>query len=215
MTAAQVLTVAVTGSAAGAAGWFAARLTVPYCGPVTTRRRLGLALLAGAVLGALAWRFGPGMELVAFAYFGAVGSLLAVIDVAVKRLPDPFTLPSYPIGVLLLALAAPFAADGVDRFVGALAGMAALWFCYALQYFIRPEAVGLGDVKLSGVIGLYLGWLGKTPWTIGVLAGLLLGGFFGVTLLVLRRAGRKDAIPFGPFLLAGALVGVLAGTAHA
>ncbi|SEG43507.1 leader peptidase (prepilin peptidase) / N-methyltransferase [Thermomonospora echinospora] len=207
----QFLTLSVAGLAGSGAGWFSAPLTTRYCGPVTRHRRIVLAALGGAVTVMLTWRLGMGVELLAFCYLGVVGSLLAVIDIAVKRLPDFFTLPSYGVGIVLLGMAAFFVADGMFRFVHALLGMAALWFCYAVQHYLRPDAMGRGDVKLAGVIGLHLGWLGQAEWVTGAMAGLLLGGLFGITCMLLGRVGRKDEMPFGPFMLAGALLGVMSG----
>jgi leader peptidase (prepilin peptidase)/N-methyltransferase len=68
--------------------------------------------------------------------------------------------------------------------------------------------MGLGDVKLAGVLGLYLGWLGWSSVLVGTFAGFLLGGVLGVALLLVRRASGRTAIPFGPFMLAGALLAV-------
>lgn len=215
MTMFQVLALPAAGLLGAGAGWFCAPLTDRYCGPAAPRRRMALALLAGTVLVMLTWRFGVGAELLAFGYLGVVGSLLAVIDIAVKRLPDFFTLPSYGIGALLLGLAACSVPDGPFRIAHAILGMAALWFCYAVQHYLRPDAMGRGDVKLAGVVGLYLGWLGQGQWVTGVMAGLLLGGLFGLTCMLLGRAGRKDELPFGPFMLAGALLGIMFGGALA
>ncbi|MFI0351620.1 prepilin peptidase [Actinomadura sp. 9N407] len=160
--------------------------------------------------GLIAWRVGLRPELVAFLYLGVVGTALGFVDVALKRLPDPLTLSSYPIGVALLGAAAPFVEDGGGRFVAALVGLAALWALFAVQWFCFPNALGFGDVKLSGVLGLYLGWFGTDAWVLGVFSMFLLGGLYSIGLLVLRRAGRKETIPFGPFMLLGALVGVVA-----
>ena len=71
--------------------------------------------------------------------------------------------------------------------------------------------MGFGDVKLAGVIGIYLGWLGWDVLAVGALAAFLLGGLFGVILLVSRSAGSKTAVPFGPWMLGGAWVGILGG----
>lgn len=68
----------------------------------------------------------------------------------------------------------------------------------------------MGDVKLAGALGLFLGWLGLETLAVGAVAGLILGGAAGVVLL-LRGAGRKASLAFGPWLLAGAWVGILAG----
>ncbi|MGI5167429.1 prepilin peptidase [Spirillospora sp. CA-253888] len=175
-------------------------------------RRRPLPIAAGCVLvvALLAWRIGARADLAAFAWLGVAGVLLAVVDVRLKRLPDPLTLTSYPICAALLAAAVPFTADGGGRFTAALIGLAALGGLFFVQWVIVPNAMGFGDVKLSGVLGLCLGWLGADAWMLGVVAMFLLGGLYSVGLLVLRRAGRKATIPFGPFMLAGTLAAVLA-----
>jgi len=75
--------------------------------------------------------------------------------------------------------------------------------------------MGFGDVKLAGVLGLYLGWLGWAEVVSGGFLGFLFGGVIGLGLMAVRRAGRKSQIPFGPFMLAGALVAILWGGALA
>jgi leader peptidase (prepilin peptidase)/N-methyltransferase len=84
--------------------------------------------------------------------------------------------------------------------------MAALWALYFAIAFAYPGGMGFGDVKLAGLLGLYLGWLGWSSVLVGAFAGFLLGGLTGVALLLTRRAGRKSAIPFGPYMLAGAML---------
>ncbi|GLZ09937.1 hypothetical protein Acsp04_01720 [Actinomadura sp. NBRC 104425] len=167
-------------------------------------------VLAGVVaLALLVWRIGLRPDLVAFAYLACVGTVLGTVDIALRRLPDPLTLPSYPIGAALLGAAAPFTDDGGDRFVDALIGCGVLWGLFALQWVVLPRALGLGDVKMSGVIGLYLGWLGSDAWMFGFLAMFVFGGLYSIALIVLRRAARGATIPFGPFMLLGTLAGVL------
>lgn len=175
----------------------------PWTRPVTSRP-IAVGAATAVVLALIAWRVGWTPQLAAFLYLGAVGVPLAIIDVALKRLPDPLTLPSYAVGAALLGLAM----NG-DRFVHALIGMAAGLVVYGVQWIIAPGQLGLGDVKLAGVLGLYLGWLGLTAWFTGILAGFLLGGVYALALLVSGRAGRKSTIPFGPFMLAGALAAIL------
>jgi leader peptidase (prepilin peptidase)/N-methyltransferase len=91
-----------------------------------------------------------------------------------------------------------------------LIGMVAVGLFYLLQAVIYPAGMGWGDVKLSGLIGLYLGWLGAAVTVEGLLAGYLLAAATGIGLLVARRATRKSQLPFGPFMLAGALAAILA-----
>jgi leader peptidase (prepilin peptidase) / N-methyltransferase len=176
--------------------------------PVTTRVPAVVVTTVG-VLALLCWRIGLHPELAGFLYLGVVGVPLAFVDVALKRLPDLLTLPSYPVGLVLLGVAAPFAQQGGDRFVHGLIGLAALLFVFGAQWFVMPRQIGFGDVKLSGVLGLYLGWFGLSAWVFGLLAMFILGGVFSVGLLVTRRAGRSSTIPFGPFMLAGTLLAVL------
>jgi leader peptidase (prepilin peptidase) / N-methyltransferase len=78
-----------------------------------------------------------------------------------------------------------------------------------LQAFVYPNGIGWGDVKLSGVIGLYLGWFGVSTLLAGLVGGYLLAAVTGIGLIVARRATRKSQIPFGPFMIAGALAVLL------
>ncbi len=185
-------------------------MTLPgWAGPAT-RRPVAVAVGAAGVLALVAWRVGPVPALPAFCYLAVAGVVLSVIDVALKRLPDPLTLPSYAVGLLALGLAAPFTDQGGARFLHALAGMAALFLVYAVQWFIVPDQIGPGDVKLAGVLGLYLGWLGLPAWVFGTCAGYVLAAVYAAVLLAARRATLKSHIPFGPFMLAGVLAAVLA-----
>ncbi|XRQ11813.1 prepilin peptidase [Actinomadura welshii] len=192
-----------------AAGLLAAPLAAPFTGAVPRRRRILMGLVAAAAFGILGWRVGPEPVLPALLYLAAAGTLLGFIDVQVKRLPDRFTLPSYGVAAALLAAAAPFTDDGLRHLQHAFTGMAVLFVLYFVQAFLAPSGIGMGDVKLSGVLGLYLGWFGQDAWVAGLLATYFLGGFAGVGLMIIRRT-RKGEFPFGPYMLAGALIGILA-----
>ncbi|GAA1561483.1 hypothetical protein GCM10009678_50440 [Actinomadura kijaniata] len=180
-----------------------------WTGPIR-ERPVPVAVGAVVVAALLVWRMGARPELAAFAYLAVVGAALAAVDVRLHRLPDPLTLPSYPVMLVLLGAAVPFTGNGGGRFVAALVGMAALWGLFFVQWLVVPRALGFGDVKLSGALGIGLGWLGRDAWVTGVFAMFLFGGVYSVALLVTRRADRRTAIPFGPFMLAGTLAGVLA-----
>jgi leader peptidase (prepilin peptidase)/N-methyltransferase len=175
------------------------------------RRRI-LTLTAAAVFAVLAWAIGPTPALPAFLYLGAVGVALGAIDLEHHRLPNALTLPSYVIGAALLAVAVPLS-DGAtwDTYLRALVGCAALFAFYFVLALIYPAGMGFGDVKLAGVLGLYLGWLGWGPLVVGAFFGFLLGAVVGVALMATRRMTRKSRIPFGPFMLVGALLAILFG----
>jgi leader peptidase (prepilin peptidase) / N-methyltransferase len=135
-------------------------------------------------------------------YAVVAGVALAVIDWRTRRLPDVITLSSYPIVAVLLAPSGQL-------------GSAAIWGLalggfYAVMWFIRPDGIGLGDVKLAGVIGMLTGAVGyETALTAG-LGGFLLGAVYAIGLLVTRRGTRTSEFPFGPFMLVAALMAVLA-----
>ncbi len=191
--------------------WLALRGRCRDCGARISARYPLVELATGALFAVLALRLGPDPALLAFLYLGAVGIALALIDVAVKRLPDVLTLPSYVMGAGLLAVAVAVGDATSGYLLRALAGMAALYAIYFLLVLAYPRGMGFGDVKLAGVLGLYAGWLGWGPWAVALAGGFLLGGLWSIGLLLLGRAGRGSAIPFGPFMLAGALLAVLAG----
>jgi leader peptidase (prepilin peptidase)/N-methyltransferase len=174
-------------------------------------RRYPLVELGCAVLFAVvALRFGLDPVLPAYLYLAAVGLALALIDADVRRLPDVLTLPSYPVAVVLLGLAA-LAGSESGSFVRALVGGAVAFGLYFALCFAYPSGMGFGDVKLSGVLGLYLGWLGWGVLVVGLFLGFLLGAVVGIGVIVAGRGGRKTAVPFGPFMLAGTLLAILVG----
>jgi len=150
------------------------------------------------------------IELVAFLVLTAVSISLALIDLDTKRLPNVIVLPSLLAGILLLGIAALVRGD-LTALAGAGIGGAGLFLLYlALAVFSRG-GMGMGDVKLAAVLGLYLGFLGWGNLLVGAFAAFLFGGVFGLALMVVRRAGRKSQIPFGPWMIAGAWLGVFAG----
>ncbi len=181
--------------------------------PISPRYPVVEALTA-LVFVVLAVRIGVEPELPAFFYLGAVGVALALIDIDVKRLPDVIVLPSYAVGAVLLGAAAVAHGDPGRMLRVVLAG-AALYAFYFLLALVYPRGMGFGDVKLAGVLGGYLGWLGWAELVTGGFLGFLFGGVIGGLLMVLRRAGRRSMIPFGPFMLLGALTAVLWGGALA
>ena len=146
----------------------------------------------------------------ALLYFAAISIALAAIDFDTHRLPNVIVLPSYAVLAVLLGVAAIAAAD-LESAARAAAGAGILFGGYLLLAFISPRGMGMGDVKLAGVIGLVLGWFGWSALVVGTLAAFLLGALMGVALIVARRASRSTGIPFGPWMLGGAWVGILLG----
>ena len=158
---------------------------------------------AGAALLAVSWA-----EVVAFAALALACALLVAIDLAEHRLPDVIVLPMYAVMLGTLTVEAAVSGEwaGLVRSVAAMAALGAGYFALA---WINPSGLGLGDVKLAGVLGLFLGWFGWASVLAGTLAAFLLGGAFAVVLLITRRANRRTAFPFGPWMVAGAAVGAV------
>lgn len=146
----------------------------------------------------------------AYLYLAAIAVALALIDLDTHRLPNRLVLPSYIVGAVLLAVASA-GLENWDAMVRAGIGAVGLWVLYFLLLLAHPGGMGYGDVKLAGVLGMYLAWLGWGAFAVGAFAAFLLGGLFSIALVVTRRAGRKTGIPFGPWMLAGGAVGVAAG----
>lgn len=148
--------------------------------------------------------------LVAFLWFAASGIALALIDHDTRRLPTPIILTGYGVAVALFTVACLLGADWWALLRAGI-GMAALYGFYLLLSLVRAGGMGGGDIRLAGLVGFQLGWLGWGPLTVGAFAAFIFGGVFGIALLATKRAGRTTAMPFGPWIIAGAWFGVLAG----
>ena len=171
------------------------------------------ALVAGAVtailLGGLAARVHPVLVLAAACWLAACAVPLACTDFAVQRLPDPLTGAAYAGTVVLLLLAAAVGGPWSVLFRALLGGLALAGF-YLLLILISPSGMSLGDVKLAASLGTLLAWFSWRLLIAGGFAGLCLGALAAGALLASRRVSRKHLIPFGPFMIAGAVLAVIA-----
>ncbi|MGF9647573.1 prepilin peptidase [Pseudarthrobacter oxydans] len=166
------------------------------------------------------------LVLAACAYFAVMAVRLTVIDVRHHLLPNRIVFPSYAVAGVLLLAAAVFAGAGAGAGAGqgtagslagliavpalrVVAGAAILWLFYFILRFAYPPGMGFGDVKLAGVLGMYLGYLGWGHLFAGTFLAFLLGGLWSIALLAARRGTLKSSIPFGPFMLAGAAAAML------
>lgn len=169
-----------------------------------------LAAATAVVLALLVARFAGRPEVVAFAFLGVLGVALVAIDVAVQRLPDRLVLPAYPAMIALLGVAAAVHQEG-GMLLRALLGGLSMGGAFLLLALLRTGWLGGGDIKTAGLVGIALGWLGWPAVVLGASLGFVLMAVTSLVLLALRRITLKDSIPFGPFLLGGALVTALVG----
>ncbi|MGI8888733.1 MAG: prepilin peptidase [Nocardioidaceae bacterium] len=171
--------------------------------------RLRLSALAAVAGGAVGWRLGWDPLAVAWVYLSAVGVLLAYVDAHTNLLPTRIIAPSYAVVIACIVGSAALTQDAQLLFRAA-AGWAIMGGLYLLMWLVYPKGLGYGDVRLSGLLGAALGAASWGALGAGFYAGLLLGGVGGVALLLMRRSSRHS-FPFGPYLLAGAFVGLIWG----
>ncbi|MEV1068319.1 A24 family peptidase [Streptomyces sp. NPDC050263] len=190
-------------------GWLG-RAHCGRCGASYAPGALLLPVLTALLCAALAVATGTRPELAVWLLLTPVGVLLGVVDVRVRRLPDPLTLPLAAAALALLGpvtLLPEHAGDWTTALLGALA----LGAAYLVLHLVNPGGMAFGDVKLALGTGAVLGWYGWATVMLGTFAAFLFGALFGGALVVVRRAGRKTLIAFGPFMLAGTFAGLLIG----
>jgi leader peptidase (prepilin peptidase)/N-methyltransferase len=140
---------------------------------------------------------------VVYAGYLAGSGTLAVIDARTKRLPNRIMFPLYAFGAVGLTLASAVGHEWW-RLVAAVAAAALLYGLFWLFWFFGP--MGFGDVKLAGVLGLFLGWVSLPTVVGGLLLGMLGAAFTGIGMMLVRKADRKTEIAYGPFLIAGSWI---------
>lgn len=141
-----------------------------------------------------------------------VGAVLGIVDWRTRLLPSIVVLPA--TGLALLYGLGRWAATGVaDELVRGVLALLLVRSVFWLLWFIRQAGMGFGDVRLAALVALVLGYAGWGPVIVGVYAAFLLFGVPGLLLAIARRdrSVLRKAYPFGPFLLLGAVVGLLAG----
>lgn len=167
--------------------------------------------LATAVLfAAMAARFGPRWELGGFLTLTAALVVLTVIDLRTSTLPRVLVYLAAATGTPFL-VAGAVAAGEPQRLWWAAVGASGSVAFFALIRTGWAGAMGEGDVRLAALVGLFLGWIGLLHAPVGLFLGFFAGAVVGVAMIAAGRAGRRTAVPFGPFLAAGAIVAILAG----
>lgn len=170
---------------------------------------LTTALLAAGLTGAVLLG-GLRPATLALAWGAGAAVVLALVDLAVHRLPDRVVLPALAVCTAALLVDA-VVLDTWTALARAVAAGAAAVVVSGGARLLAPAGLGFGDVKLLGLIGLVLGWFGWGVLLAGLFLGLLTGALASVALVAGGRAGWRSAVPFGPPLLLGAALGLLVG----
>ena len=150
------------------------------------------------------------LAVLAYLYLASISIALALIDIDTHTLPNRMVIPSYIVGAVLLGVSGLLAGN-VSALLSTAIGAVTLFALYFVLAIAYPRGMGMGDVKLAGLLGLFLGFLGWQAIVVGAFAAFLLGGIYSLVLVVLRKASGKTAIPFGPWMLLGAWLGILWG----
>lgn len=187
----------------------------PYADIAATARLWWLAPVICAVIGALiGGAVGLDWALLFLVPLVPVGVALALIDWRTRLLPTRIIAPTYLVLIPLVAIAALASGEPRLLLVRAAIGWAVMGGIYVLLWVVYPAGMGYGDVRLSGILGIVLGYLGWGQLALGGWSGFLLGGIGGVLLAALKVIDKRHN-PFGPWMLIGALVGIVAGPAFA
>ncbi|HEX7167519.1 MAG TPA: prepilin peptidase [Acidimicrobiales bacterium] len=178
--------------------------------PISARYPL-VELLTAVLFAATALRFGADAALPAFLVLVASLVALSAIDLDTFTLPRKIIYVTAAAGLVLLGIAA--VVDGDFRgMVEGIAGGAIAFTILLVIHVISPRGMGFGDVRLAGLLGLYLGWIELPLVGVGLFLSFLVASVIGIGLMLIRGRGRKERIPFGPFLAAGALLAIWFGT---
>jgi leader peptidase (prepilin peptidase)/N-methyltransferase len=144
------------------------------------------------------------LALPAWSVLLVAGVWLSVIDAREHRLPNRIVLPATAIGAGLIAVSSIVEQDLVGL-MRAMLGAVITFGALLILALPRATGMGMGDVKLGLLTGMYLGWLGWTWLVLGLCVAFVLAGGWAVALLALGRAHRRTAIAFGPFMITGVL----------
>lgn len=146
------------------------------------------------------------LQIVAFTVFLVGTAALAAIDARTMLLPNRVMYPVAWSGMGLLAAAASVSGSWSRLLTAVLSGAVSVVVFFLVH---KVSGLGLGDVRLAGLIGLFLGWFGPGVVLAGVVLGMVLGAVVGVVLLTAGKVGRRSMLPYGPFLVAGAWIALL------
>jgi leader peptidase (prepilin peptidase) / N-methyltransferase len=190
--------------------WVVLRGKCRQCGESISMQYPIVELVTGGLFAAVGARYAHSWALPAFLVLTAGLIAISVIDLEHFIIPNRIVYPMGFASVILLAFGALLDHNWHAYGRAWLGGLAAFAFFFVL-HLVAPGGMGFGDVRLSFVLGLFLGWLGWAEVLGGLFAGFLYGAVIGLVLIAVGRRGRKQHIPFGPFLAAGTMTFVLFG----
>lgn len=190
--------------------WIMLRGRCRSCDAPISARYPAVELATAGLFVAAAITFAHSWALPAFCVFFAALLAITVIDLDHFIIPNRVIYPTLFITAPLLLAAAALEGDWRPAEHAAIGGVAG-FVAFFIVHLVSPRGMGFGDVRLAGVIGMMLGWLGLGFVALALFLSFLFASVIGIGLMVTRLRSRKDAVPFGPFMAAGALIAALWG----
>lgn len=179
-----------------------------YCGARIPLRVLLVELGTGLLFAYIFWQFGLSTELAIGIFYCSIFLIIGLIDLDTQLILNKLTYPTAAIALVLAIL--PFESEIVPSLGSALIGGGIGLGLFLLIFLLSRGGMGIGDIKMAALLGLVFG----SPLVfVSILLAVILGGIIAAILLTLKRKGRKQAIPFGPFLSLAAIVTLLHGQA--
>lgn len=190
--------------------WIVLRGRCRDCGsPISARYPIVEAVTAGLFV-ATPLVVGVSWTLPAYLWFVGVCVTLTITDLDHQRIPNRILGPGLAVALVLLAIGAGFEGEW-DAYLRGIGGAAAYFGVMFILAVVARGGLGFGDVKLAALLGLFLGYESWRLVAVGGALAVLIGGLIAVALLIARRRGRKDAIAFGPSMVAGAFLALVVG----
>jgi leader peptidase (prepilin peptidase)/N-methyltransferase len=190
--------------------WVALRGRCRHCGTRIGYEPLVVEGATAALFVAMGFRFGADAVLPAFCVLSAALVALVWIDLREFRLPREITYTAFVSSGVIMMIAA-LAKTEPDRFWKAFIGAGISLLVMLVIYLASRGGMGEGDVRLAPLLGLHLGWISLPIVPVGLFLGFLLGAIAGLIGMAIGAAGRKTALPFGPFLAAGTIAAIWLG----
>ena len=190
--------------------WVALRGKCRQCRAPIGFEPIVIELATAGIFVLFALKFDDTAPLAAYCILGAVLVAQSWIDLHTQRLPREITYAGMVLGGVALTVAA-IVIEEPERIwmmaLGALSALSAMW----LIYIVSRGGMGKGDVRLAPLLGMYLGWLNPGIVLPGLFFGFIAGAVVGVAMMAAKRAGRRTAVPFGPFMALGTVVAIFYG----
>ncbi len=190
--------------------WIVLRGKCRHCGNPIGVEPLIIEIATATIFVLFGLKFGADPVLPAFCILGAALVALVWIDLHEFRLPREITYTAFVMSAIVIVIAALINDEPERIWMSALGAGIALAIM-GLIYMASRGGMGDGDVRLAPLLGLHLGYLNPGIVPVGLFFGFAIGAVIGVLAMAFGKAGRKTALPFGPFLAAGAVLAVFTG----